>query len=337
MDSVPFAFCMDLMGHLNLDWGKYEKLANVLTGRWKAAANSFAENVHDLELRCKVEEGEWSYIVLADSRSGDKPFDEIVALNDRFIRCKYISIDILYEVVDLRPKEEILAQVIPFMAQHLRRSSGIYFRNTPSDLSEEEAGMLFGSLLVSHGFGLRDFGTLCLPYYGPESESFLNSLLDRGCSLQTLCLDTSWPDSQAVEDIIVELFTPRPKISLIIYPNGDKRNYILSAKIFEAIVNAWNKAENLSSLNVYGPWHAGSEEVLFVPVPPSVTRKLLKAQEENKSFTVWSKENGSTLSCTIDYTEHKIQFRSPPDDRFNDPDNLTILVSLPDIRIPYEV
>uniref|UniRef100_A0A1I7Y698 DUF1917 domain-containing protein n=1 Tax=Steinernema glaseri TaxID=37863 RepID=A0A1I7Y698_9BILA len=283
MDSVPPTFCLDVMGNLDLNWRKYGELAKALTGRWKAAARSFADNIHDLKLRCKVVDGQWSYVVTFRNHRDDRSTDELLAMSRRYIRCCYIVIitdydDADYYSYDPCPKEKILNQLIPWAIQQLRPSSRIFFQHNLFHLSRqdaelcfltrEEADLVYRSLLDSSGFGIRCFGALGLKYYGPESETFLSTL------------------------------------------------------IMEAIVNAWDKADNY--LYVCTPRYTGLEEVLSVPVPPGVSRRLLKAKDENKYFMVWSKEKGSMLSCTIDYVEHKISFNSPPEERVYDPNNMCL-------------
>uniref|UniRef100_A0A1I7Y6A0 F-box domain-containing protein n=1 Tax=Steinernema glaseri TaxID=37863 RepID=A0A1I7Y6A0_9BILA len=331
MDSLPCDFCLDVMGHLNLDKDNYKELSTVLSGRWKEAAETYAHNIEDLELRCKVVNGSWSFVKCFLAPRNDISAEEILAMDDRFIRCNYIFINTCLEDIQYYnpcSKEEILNEVIPRTVQQLRPSSRIFFQHNLCHLSRQDAELFFESFLGSPGFGLRCFGALGLPYYGPESESFLSTLLDRSCSVECLLLDSQWPNSQSVEELLVKFLSPRDGIALYVHPPEDlesETSLTLSSTILEAIVNAWDKAD--SFLYVCAPWQSGFEEVLLVPVWPNVTRKLLKAKYENKYFIVWSKESGSTLSCTIDFTERKISFDSPPDEKVYDPNNLCFLVS----------
>uniref|UniRef100_A0A1I7Y6P6 SLC12 domain-containing protein n=1 Tax=Steinernema glaseri TaxID=37863 RepID=A0A1I7Y6P6_9BILA len=328
MDSLPPTFCLDVMGNLDLKWEKYGELAKALTGRWHAAARSFTENIHELQLLCKVYNGKWSYIAAFRERRDDRSDEEILAMNDRYIRCHFIYINTSSEGIEYYnscPKEEILNEVIPRVIPQLRPSSRIFFQHNICALSRKDADLFYHSLLDSSGFGIRCFGALALTYYGPESLYFLAILLTRGCNFEGLLLASGWPHSTAMEDLIVKFMCPRPRITFYIHsPEGaeSQPTLKLTPRIMQAIVNAWDKAD--SYLYVCTPRYTGLEEVLSVPVPPNVNRRLLKAKYKNKYFIIWSKDSGSTLSCTLNYAEHKISFNSPANERVYDRNNMCL-------------
>uniref|UniRef100_A0A1I7Y6H6 Tudor domain-containing protein n=1 Tax=Steinernema glaseri TaxID=37863 RepID=A0A1I7Y6H6_9BILA len=330
MDSVPSDFCLDVLGFRDVHPWDYEELAKALSGRWKAAADSLADNIQDLTLHCRVENGEWSYASRIYRRNNENRANQDDLPTDRrFLRCKGITFNAVKEdeeyIYEPCSKEEILDLVVPGMLLQMRRSSCIDFGST---LSPEDASLIFDSFLRWHAFGLHLL-SLWLPYYGPESERFLSTFLDRGGNLGSLILNSSWPHSESVEGLVVKFLNSSDPFVFVVdwTPKEFKSepSLTLTPKILEVILNAWDTVEDFNIFFASTPWHAGPEEVLLLPVPPNATRKLLKAEDASKEFIVWSKEDGSTLSCTIDYSKQRTSLNVPSDESVHDPTNIELV------------
>uniref|UniRef100_A0A1I8AGL8 Ig-like domain-containing protein n=1 Tax=Steinernema glaseri TaxID=37863 RepID=A0A1I8AGL8_9BILA len=316
MNSVPFSFCMDVLGKLNAYTWHYQDMEEMLTGRWKAAAGRFAKNVCDVEVCVECDDGVWGYSTVTYSFNDSKSLDEIMARDRRFVRCTSISIQFEVDRVGYcarSSKEEIFDRLIPFMVQqsHSDRSISFYHK-----LSCEDARMYFDLLLSCKGFG---FKSVFLPYFGPETERFLAACLKH--NLICLTLGSCWPYTQALEDMILKHILKRSKVDFTItrFNRAEHEGGLkLNTKILNATMDSWNNLDEGSYLHVSGYWYDDLEPILSIPMPPNVTRTQHKVEvdDEDVSLILWTKENGFTLSCTLTWTRNYILFTSPPDDRY---------------------
>uniref|UniRef100_A0A1I7YES0 F-box domain-containing protein n=1 Tax=Steinernema glaseri TaxID=37863 RepID=A0A1I7YES0_9BILA len=309
MDSVPFEFCLDVMGKLQKKDYHYEKMAQTITGRWKAAAQRYADNVCDFEVDLRCDEGKWSCTCIIDNDYYIS-LDDLLAMSRRFVRCRAINVNKELDDDDYTTcsKEVIFGRLLPLMVQQAHSHGALRFHRS---LSREDARMCFDFFRSCKGFGFPD---LELPYFGEESEQFLSVCLEHG--LKCLTLDTSWSLSQAVENLILKYFTTRrsrwtwsrsdPSHSLKINePEGaenEELSTLISRRILEITVNAWSEADN-NFFEVYSPWYGDLGPVLSIPVPPNVTRTEYKISEE---YSVrWSKRNGCILF--LFWNDHRLR------------------------------
>uniref|UniRef100_A0A1I7YF04 Sugar phosphate phosphatase n=1 Tax=Steinernema glaseri TaxID=37863 RepID=A0A1I7YF04_9BILA len=307
MDSVPFTFCLDVMERLNANSWNYQLMEESLTGRWKAAAKRYVENVHNVDVFFNCRDGVWEYSTTVDQAYEDRSLDDLLAMNRRFVRCRAIYVHHAIHPIGYYTtctKEEIFNRLIPFMVQQSRSFRTLSFHHS---LSREDARTYFDLFRSCRGFGFQD---LDLPYFGEETEQFLSACLEH--NLKCLTLDTSWPQSQAVEDLILKFLSAGIMLTINERQDGaSEAGLKLSPKILKAVLEAWDKAVNLSFFNVTAPWHDDLELILSIPLPPNVSRTEPKTNK-HKSVVMWSKEDGSVLSCSLYWEEHFIRFRSPP-------------------------
>uniref|UniRef100_A0A1I8AH84 DUF789 domain-containing protein n=1 Tax=Steinernema glaseri TaxID=37863 RepID=A0A1I8AH84_9BILA len=277
MDSVPFSFCMDVLGKLSANTWHYQEMEEMLTGRWKAAAGRYAKNVCDVAVRVECEDGEWGYSTTTHTFNDySKPLEEIMARDRRF-------------------------------QSHSDRSISFYHT-----LSRQDARMYFDLLLSCKGFG---FKSVFLPYFGPETERFLAACLEHNLIYMTL--GSCWPHTQALEDMILKHLSKWCNVDFCItsFDHAEHEGGLkLSSKILNATMDSWINLDEGSYLSVSGPWYDDLEPVLSIPLPPNVTRTQPKVEvdDEDVSIVLWTKENGFTLSCVLYWTRQYILFSSPP-------------------------
>uniref|UniRef100_A0A1I7Y6A3 FBA_2 domain-containing protein n=1 Tax=Steinernema glaseri TaxID=37863 RepID=A0A1I7Y6A3_9BILA len=294
MDSVQFSFCLGVMGSLSVHEWNYENMAKVLTGRWKAAAKRYADNVYDVALGLYHRDGEWYYWIDGDGKAAGLSLEQLLLMNRRFLRCQAIHIGRKFSEFGIKcSKKEIFTRLLPFMVQQPRSFRILAFYH---ELNTQDTRMYFNYFLNCRGLG---FQSLRLTYFGQETVDFLSKYLDH--NVEHLYLDTAWPQSQSLEDLIVKFFSAGNKRRLVIM-----RSYVssvanfgltMSPKILKAICDAWDHSETRNYFRIYVPWNSDLESVRCIPVPLNVTRT--ESKEDDESRVVWTKENGSTLSFSF--------------------------------------
>uniref|UniRef100_A0A1I7ZWV9 PRKCSH domain-containing protein n=1 Tax=Steinernema glaseri TaxID=37863 RepID=A0A1I7ZWV9_9BILA len=301
MDSVPFSFCMDVMG--NIQTYQYKELSNVLSGRWKAAAGRYDDNVHDVRLSIYCEDGEWGYATYMCGQ--EISYEDLLPLDRRYVRCDNIYVSSEPDSCDFPfkcSKEKLFNQVIPFFIQRSSPYSGIVFHEFFGDIPMEHAHVYLNSLRSYIDRGLRKTH-LDLQYYGQESEDFVAAWVDSDRSDRDLCLDSSWPHTQAVEDLVLKYLRPRNRTDFFINTSRRESEECLkmNTTLLKATLDTWSKLNKKCFFRVGGRWTEDMETLLSVPLPPNVTRAEPKADEENVIF--WTREDGSTLNCWISWEE----------------------------------
>uniref|UniRef100_A0A1I7Y754 Tudor domain-containing protein n=1 Tax=Steinernema glaseri TaxID=37863 RepID=A0A1I7Y754_9BILA len=104
---------------------QFKEVADVLTGRWEAAARRCADKMHDIFVNIFFGSGEWRYCIL-DFRELDygSTFEDILALDRRFVRCTSIDFETCsyaYQSCDTTCSK-ILNEMIPFFVLDSRVS-----------------------------------------------------------------------------------------------------------------------------------------------------------------------------------------------------------------------
>uniref|UniRef100_A0A1I7Y6I6 NodB homology domain-containing protein n=1 Tax=Steinernema glaseri TaxID=37863 RepID=A0A1I7Y6I6_9BILA len=314
MDSVPYAFCLDVIGCLGAHGKNYDCSWNCkimeewLTGRWKAAVRSYTDKVQDITVGFKCIDGQWSYSTNIDKTNKGKSLDELLAMNRRFVRCDHIGVHSGIHPIGYHttcPKEEIFTRLIPFLVQQSRFYRRLWF---DEGLSSQDARVYFDLFLSCRGFEFRD---LHLPYFGPETVEFLSACLEH--NIKYLTLTTSWPWSQALEEIIRKYLNVGTGQHFDVFTEEDDESgeSFMCPSILKIIFDAWDKVDNYFEFST--PWCGDLEPMLSIPLPPDVTRTQGKMMDENTSVVLWSKENGSVLSCSVSWGSngcHYMEFTS---------------------------
>uniref|UniRef100_A0A1I7XYS0 FBA_2 domain-containing protein n=1 Tax=Steinernema glaseri TaxID=37863 RepID=A0A1I7XYS0_9BILA len=263
----------------------------------------------------------------------------MLAMDRRYIWFTRITINGELEIDDsfwtTCSKEEIFSRLIPFLVRQLRPGTLIDFIE---GLSRQDARMYFDAFLSCKGFRER-CSFLWLPYYGPESEQFLATLLEGDCNLQGLSLVLDWPHSETVERLVLQFLGGRP-CRLDIYDQSDASphavgNLRLNSTILKALFDAWYRKEKFGHFGVCANWDGDLEPVLSIPVPPNVTRTQLKPkkQEDNifpmpeiKYYILWTREDESALVCVIRSTTVEFTTRQPMIEMFKEYDEMNVTV-----------
>uniref|UniRef100_A0A1I8AG26 CVNH domain-containing protein n=2 Tax=Steinernema glaseri TaxID=37863 RepID=A0A1I8AG26_9BILA len=290
---------MDVLGRLNAHTWHYHEMEKMFTGRWKAAAGRYADNDRELDLKINFEEGEWGYST-RDYYDGDS-LDEMLARDRRFLRFRSIDIgrplgigDISDDFKTTCSKEDIFDRLIPLIVRQLRPCNDISLWD---GISRQHARMLFDAFLYCKGFRER-CSSLDLPYFGPESEQFITTMLEDHCHLDCLSLYSNWPHSETVEHLVLKFLSLRVfgfGIGGLANDDGLK----LNPTILKAVLDAWYRVE--TSFSAYAPWNGDLEPLLSIPLPQNVTRTQPEPKRRggDESFIVWTKEDGSALACMV--------------------------------------
>uniref|UniRef100_A0A1I7ZWX1 FBA_2 domain-containing protein n=1 Tax=Steinernema glaseri TaxID=37863 RepID=A0A1I7ZWX1_9BILA len=279
----------------------YEELLNGLTGRWKAAAGRYAENTLFLSITIYCEDGEWGYATYMCGQ--EISYEDLLALDRRFVRCTSIDVCNEPDTCDFPfpcSKEKLFNQVIPFFIQRSSPFSGIQFLPNIHGIEMEHARMYLKSLRSYIDLGLRET-MLKLSYYGQESEDFVAAWVDSNHCNRSVILDTSWPQTQAIEDLVLKYLRRKNYINFFIFCSTSEieGHLKMNAKLLEATLDTWSKLDNDSFFTVGGAWSKDVEDLLSIPLPPNVTREEPTMDGEKVSTIEWTKEDGATLQCKI--------------------------------------
>uniref|UniRef100_A0A1I8AH89 Uncharacterized protein n=1 Tax=Steinernema glaseri TaxID=37863 RepID=A0A1I8AH89_9BILA len=308
MDSVPFDFCLnviDVIGTVDLGCDDWDVM-QALTGRWRAAAKKYEDNGRRLSITVNFDEGKWDYTVL--EVTDEDSLDEMLARNPRFllfdtidIGCRTHTAGISDEFMATCSKEYVFNRLIPFLVRQLRPWNHFSFL---SNLSKEHALMFFDAFLNCKGFRPRLY-SLDLPYFGPESEQFLTTMLEGDSILGWLSL-IGWPHSEAVERLVLKFMSRRMShLSIHDQPYHTvfhaEEPLKLNSTILKAVFDAWYRVEKSEMFSASAPWNGDLQPLLSIPVPPDVHRTLLQPKRKggDESFIVWTKKNMTSLLCRI--------------------------------------
>uniref|UniRef100_A0A1I7Y6N6 Glyco_hydro_18 domain-containing protein n=1 Tax=Steinernema glaseri TaxID=37863 RepID=A0A1I7Y6N6_9BILA len=203
---------------------------------------------------------------------------------------------------------KIFNKIIPFFVQQ----SGPYFSlKFSGDFPVEYIQMFFKPLRSYIDLGLN-FMNLTMSYYGQESQDFVSAWVDKDHVDRSLCLDYSWPHTQAVEDLLLKYLRPKNYINFYITGAGNEPqecHLSMNAKLLEATLDTWSKLDIDTFFEVGGVWSEDLEDLLSIPLPPNVTREEPTMDGEKVSIIKWTKEDGARLQCKIDWEFHNIKFK----------------------------
>uniref|UniRef100_A0A1I7Y694 Ig-like domain-containing protein n=1 Tax=Steinernema glaseri TaxID=37863 RepID=A0A1I7Y694_9BILA len=308
MDSVPYYFCLDVMKLLQRDCSQFDETVDVLTGRWKAAARRCADNMHTMFVSMFFQDDKWQYTIF-DCRENDygSTFEDVLALDRRFVRCtsiKFVNSSFGHQSYDTTCSK-ILNEMIPFFVQQSGPYSSLHFT---TGLPVEHARMFLKPLRRWMDLGLSSM-YLKMSYYGQQSEDFVAEWVVKDLVEGCLHLYTSWPQTQAVEDLVLKYLRRKNYIDFYIYGSTSEIEgpLNLNAKLLEATLDTWSKLDNDSFFTVGGPWSKDVEDLLSIPLPPNVTRAEPTMDGEKVSTIEWTKEDGATLQCKIEWNNIEFQ------------------------------
>ncbi|KAK0427811.1 hypothetical protein QR680_010437 [Steinernema hermaphroditum] len=296
MDSVPYAFCEDVLERLSKE--NLDTMADDLSGQWRSAAQRFLEKRRSF------------YIIISKDREGlfytvtSKPWyiendphshEEFLSMDRRYIEVCHTSIYSNPRQLDARKfrcsKKDMVRRAVPFLTLRMRPDSPLFFMSEcPKEFTLECLDMFRRCF---------SFGELELVYVGPESEEFLGTQLKTNpflCSL-TLCC---WPHTETTEQLILTFLNSKRKRNLNMAQFSDIQSPPkVTIRIVKAAVDSWAKGGERTALTVYGNIGVSREEILSIPVPDNVTKREEEAGEEGDFRVRWTKEDGSSLEYDV--------------------------------------
>ncbi|KAK0428262.1 hypothetical protein QR680_010700 [Steinernema hermaphroditum] len=303
MDSVPYKFCEEVIGLLNMKKDDCAEIAKQLTGLWKSAAERYAENLRRFEMKIwKNTEDNWFCRLdrtrdMNDDIKLPDSIAELLAIDRRFVRIANVTIDrdgSRYPggSIIAMSKDDLIKKLIPFLnALTVHPAQCSY---DPSDYHEHRCAYLdiFQRYVA--------FRTLYLIHHGPESEDYLAAQVKNNLFLSYIEIKgwLDWPNSDRVEDLVVE-FMRRPKVKVRI-----QGNLMVTTKTIEAVFKLWHESGKSIDLG----WARGptEEELLSLPLPKGVKRT---EERENglllTTFIVrWTKKNTPDLTYKFQEDHH---------------------------------
>uniref|UniRef100_A0A1I8AQM0 TEP1-F n=1 Tax=Steinernema glaseri TaxID=37863 RepID=A0A1I8AQM0_9BILA len=294
MDSVPLVFCRDVVGMLNLPRMpirlQYARLAEALTGPWKAAATQYAENAELFSVDFgrddvgwfywifKYGEDVWSSVVIS--------IDELSALSRRYTVFKSISATgrNMHHGEEVRcSREDIVQRLAPLVPPRIRQRTRI--RVDPS-CPQDVALSAFEMLRTC------SFNNLYIGYHGKESEDFL--LVEKNRTIRDINL-VRWPHSAPLEEHLLKLLdsTAFNHMSFTRVQKDDNVGLKISLAMLKVVFERWCRAEDETVFNFSGPTEATLDDALSIPLPPDVTRTMEDYEAETR--VCWTMRNGWTL------------------------------------------
>uniref|UniRef100_A0A1I7YWI1 SRR1 domain-containing protein n=1 Tax=Steinernema glaseri TaxID=37863 RepID=A0A1I7YWI1_9BILA len=290
MDSVPFVFCRDVCGSLGLHAEKYDELAGTLTGRWKAAATQYAENVGLLEVNFGRDDDGWFYWIFKHGEVIDVPsIDELSALSRRYAVFIGICADSQNrnELKAVRcSREDIVLRLAPLVRSRIRHNSRFYIYPT---CLRDVALTVFEMFRTCYWFKHLSIG-----YHGKESEEFLCAYIEKNPSISVIDL-VIWPHIAAVEGHLLKLLGS-PGFTYMSLPYGQK-DVRISLAMINVVFERWCRAENEMDFSLYGSPGVTIEKVMSIPLPPDVTRTVEK--HGTRTVIRWTRRNGWSLDYDL--------------------------------------
>ncbi|KAK0427815.1 hypothetical protein QR680_010438 [Steinernema hermaphroditum] len=336
MDSVPYAFCEDVLERLskeNLD------TMTELSGQWKTVVQRFIEKRRTFNITISKDSEGWFYGV-EDATDETKTrkieidehsHEEFLSMDRRYVEINQISI---YSDLDqsdfeeLDPdlplfqcsselrcsKEEMARRVVPFLTLQMRPYSSLVF----------SVGCPWEITVECHDMFRRcfTFGKLELVCRGAKSEEFLALQLKNNPFLGDLTL-RCWEHTETTEQLLLTFLNSRKKRALDIFESleeslEDELSLKVTIEIVKAAVDSWVRGDEKRYLSVSGNIGVTPAEILSIPMPENVTRREEEGDEEGDFCVRWTKEDGSNLLCEL-YFSHDLTVIESSAGRFATP------------------
>ncbi|KAK0429259.1 hypothetical protein QR680_011279 [Steinernema hermaphroditum] len=315
MDTVPFEFCQDVMERVSWCQPKFDEDASYMPEPWKTVAAK--QKLFDVVFL--IESGEWYYCI--GYIKGVTTFEELLEMDRRYVKCIAISTglsvnEFLYTKVKCS-KEEIKKKLVPLMMRQARPNCHFFtvggIRPWLMDNAKEES-VAFIDMFQN----VFTFGEITLPYWGSNSFEFLANQIKHNVVLKRLSCSGQWPNSDAVQDLILKfLDSPDDRqlsIGTLTRDYDPQRDLKVNMRIFKAALDSWLASWSPKTLIVDGPIGLTKEEILSLPVPDNVTRTETFAKNHDETTVVikWRKEDESSIGLQMIYSTGCIYIDTNP-------------------------
>ncbi|KAK0427598.1 hypothetical protein QR680_010317 [Steinernema hermaphroditum] len=308
MDSVPYAFCEDVLERLPTT--KLHTMAYYLSGQWRSAAQQFVEKRRTFYITISKDSEGWFYAIADEMTGGiENVHEESLSIDRRYVEINQISIYSHLGQFNARKlrcsKEEMARRVVPFLTLRMRPDSSLSFMSGyPKEIVLECLDMFRRCF---------SFGVLHLLYVGPESEEFLALQLKSNPLLRSLLL-RRWPHTETIEQLLLTfLKTKRIRVLDIEQPSDIQSPLKVTIRIVKAAVDSWVRDDGEKALVVYGNVGVTSTEIVSIPLPENVTRREEGGEEQGHFCVRWTKENGSSLRCELQFFNDLVVLESSAD------------------------
>ncbi|KAK0398171.1 hypothetical protein QR680_002459 [Steinernema hermaphroditum] len=293
MDSVPMAFCTEVMAALDLRAAQYAEIAREVPHPWKSAAHRSATRYRDCSMRISEHNGVWQ----CSLRCGfaDVSLDQLRSMDRRFIRITSIwdaPYKPYFQNTFTCSTANLQQRLTPFLIQLVRPNTRVFLVTQTAQLG-----------LMDVFRKCNSFGALCLRYYGEESVAFLEDQLANNSNINDLILSRDWPCSESVEQVVVKFLDSANERHLLMHPTTEPQ-LKLNITIAEAAFTSWLRVDKPRHLRVHGFSAVTEQEILLLPVPNNIRRSEERKEQESlgsmgTTSITWFKENGSFLVCTL--------------------------------------
>ncbi|KAK0428304.1 hypothetical protein QR680_010719 [Steinernema hermaphroditum] len=311
MDSVPYKFCEEVFGLMNIQRYDCAETAKQVTGIWKKAAVKYADNMQKFKVDVwKNAKNKW-YCRLEGCLDMDgwpddvklpQSLAELFAIDRRFVRIVSVSVGYEYDFespdytlggsIIAISKEDLVKKLIPF----LNMQSAVLCSLSKCQFS---APSYYGNVAEYLKMFKRyvTFAHTQLSYSGRESEEFFEAQVKNNYVLNDLRFRAlpDWPYSERTEDLLIELLRTRNKMKLQIIMAG----LMLTMKTVKTIFKWWY--ESGKPIDIRTNTNVTEEDLLALPVPDDVSRTEERVEDEKeKRFLVrWRKEGAPELACKL--------------------------------------
>ncbi|KAK0428269.1 hypothetical protein QR680_010703 [Steinernema hermaphroditum] len=175
MDCVPYKFCEEVIGSLDMTKSNWEDDAKELSGLWRIAAEKYAENLCILEIAVWKDQGKWQCNIernweMPEDMKLPKSMGELLAMDRRFIRIGEVIFGrdadrpINGTVITISNKE-LVEKLIPFLnAQSFSSCTHRYTMQGSPEYRDEDRKTFQRYV---------NFNRLYMTYYGQHSEDYL--------------------------------------------------------------------------------------------------------------------------------------------------------------------
>ncbi|KAK0398174.1 hypothetical protein QR680_002459 [Steinernema hermaphroditum] len=289
MDSVPMAFCTEVMAALDLRAAQYAEIAREVPHPWKSAAHRSATRYRDCSMRISEHNGVWQ----CSLRCGfaDVSLDQLRSMDRRFIRITSIwdaPYKPYFQNTFTCSTANLQQRLTPFLIQLVRPNTRVFLVTQTAQLG-----------LMDVFRKCNSFGALCLRYYGEESVAFLEDQLANNSNINDLILSRDWPCSESVEQVVVKFLDSANERHLLMHPTTEPQ-LKLNITIAEAAFTSWLRVDKPRHLRVHGFSAVTEQEILLLPVPNNIRRSEERKEQESlgsmgTTSITWFKENGSFL------------------------------------------
>ncbi|KAK0428523.1 hypothetical protein QR680_010847 [Steinernema hermaphroditum] len=296
MDSVPYEFCQEVVGLLNMKKEKCRQAAEHLTGSWKMAVEKYAENVRHFGIAVwKGDEDQWFCKIterMNRNMESSISLEELYSIDRRFVKICDVTVreedygDVFLPKPIGMSKEHLIEILIPFLnAQSLSSCTLSISVWSAECMAIFKPYVVFGHLALPSG----------IPLNHQDVEDFLETQIEKNCILKIVQL-SFYSHSERLEQILIDLVKKPSHTRLEIIGPGA---LMVTMRIVNAVFKMWH--ETGKKTEIQGETNVTEEDLLSMPLPAGVKRiaKCAKTKNETTHIFLWTQEDRPDLKCKL--------------------------------------